>query len=409
MSDNTCAVCGSAAVQCCANCRAVRYCSKAHQRVHWNGGHKAACRPFRVVSSSVLGRHWVAARDVAPGEVLLEEKPLATGPKAGSRPVCLTCYAPLPERGGYTCSACGWPMCGTQCETAPVHRTTECPLIAGRYDPGRAAAAAYCFVLPLRCMLLDERRCRKFRSLQSHIDDRLDTPLYRAYAVNVAKFVLDQLGLRSSGGHDERSALEAAAILDTNAFDVRRAGGRNFRAVYDEASMMAHSCTANTKHVFIGDVVNGWPSIRVLATMPIGRGCPITATYTHTLWCTRDRRQHLITAKCFRCVCPRCEDPTELGTHIGSVACRTCNAVQVVAESVKHCWPCQICGRQTDGNAVEAEQQIRSLDRRELFDFEQFVEQVHSDTMPPLHANHYTTVSVKYALAQLYDERITGE
>lgn len=406
---NACAVCSAPATHRCANCRTAGYCGRAHQRAHWKDGHKAACHPYAVIECPELGRHWVATRDIAAGEVLLEERPLAVGPKAGSPAVCLACYAPSARAA---CSACGWPVCGPQCETAPVHRDAECPLIAGHYDHHRHRTAAYCFVLPLRCMLLTGADTAAFRSLQSHLDARLDTPLYRAYAVNVAEFVLDQLGLRSidSDGvkHDERSALGAAAILDTNAFEVRRPGGRTFRAVYTRASIMAHSCTPNTKHVFFGDPANGQPSIRVVATMPISRGQSVTATYTQTLWCTRDRRRHLLAAKCFECTCPRCTDPAELGTHLGSVACRTCGALGPATTAADVCQCANRSQCSTDRDVADAERTVRSFDKTDCTGFERFLEKSVTGAMRPLHSNHYITVAVKYALTQLYSDRISG-
>ncbi|XP_025405379.1 uncharacterized protein LOC112679701 [Sipha flava] len=138
MEADGCAVCGAPAAQRCANCLAARYCGRAHQRAHWTeGGHKSACRPYVVASSPELGRHWVTVRDVAVGEVLLEERPLAVGPKAGSPPVCLTCYAPAT---GHACSGCGWPVCGPRCEAAPVHRLAECSLVRGHFDERHLSA-----------------------------------------------------------------------------------------------------------------------------------------------------------------------------------------------------------------------------------------------------------------------------
>lgn len=410
-------MCGVPAALRCANCRAAWYCGKPHQRAHWTGGpHKAVCRPYAVATSPELGRHWVASRDIAAGEVLLEERPMAVGPKAGSpAPICLTCYAPLDGRR--SCSGCGWPVCGTRCEAAPVHREAECRLIAGHYD--RHRSAVYCFLLPLRCLLLadrdDGRSVVDFRSLQSHLDVRLDTPLYRAYAVNVAAFVLDRLGLRATMAadgrpHDVRSVLEAAAVLDTNAFEVRRPGGRIFRAVYHRASMMSHSCVANTKHVFVGDVADGLPSIRVVATVPIDRGRPVTATYTQTLWCTLDRRRHLSAAKCFECSCARCEDPTELGTHVGSVACRWCAKGRLPAGHRG----CTDCGREAGdadvvGDVDKAQRSVRSLSKTDCTGFERFLERVYAGELRSLHADHHVTVNVKYALAQLYGDRVSGQ
>lgn len=43
--------------------------------------------------------------------------------------------------------------------------------------------------------------------------------------------------------------------------------------------------------------------------------------YTHALWSTRARRAHLSETKYFSCHCKRCADPTELGTHLGTLKC----------------------------------------------------------------------------------------
>lgn len=43
--------------------------------------------------------------------------------------------------------------------------------------------------------------------------------------------------------------------------------------------------------------------------------------YTHALWSTLARREHLLATKYFACRCERCEDPTELGSHLGTLKC----------------------------------------------------------------------------------------
>lgn len=403
LPNESCATCGAPATQRCSKCRVTRYCGKEHQRAHW-ATHRAACRPYVVATSEPLGRHWVAARDIDAGEVLLEERPLVVGPKAASLAVCLTCYARPPTNA--LCSGCGWPSCGPACSASASHRD-ECKLIAGHYRPG--VIGTYCFVMPVRCMLLRGHAATAFQTLQSHVDTRSDTPLYRAYAINVVAFALDRLGLRAAG-HDERSAFRAAAVLDTNAFDVRRPGGRHFRALYVEASLMAHDCTPNTKHVFVDHDHDG-PAIRVVATVPIGRGQPVTATYTQTLWGTRDRRRHLLAAKCFRCECRRCADPAELGAHLGSDACRACPGGRVPPDHGR----CSECGHEwldSDRDTFErreadAERHVRSLQPTDLAGFELFLEQVRERAVP-LHHDHHVAVGVKYALVQLYGDTLSG-
>lgn len=41
--------------------------------------------------------------------------------------------------------------------------------------------------------------------------------------------------------------------------------------------------------------------------------------YTHSLWGTFARREHLYNAKKFWCQCPRCKDPSEFGTNFSTV------------------------------------------------------------------------------------------
>ncbi len=41
--------------------------------------------------------------------------------------------------------------------------------------------------------------------------------------------------------------------------------------------------------------------------------------YTHSLWGTHSRREHLFNAKKFWCECPRCGDPTEFGTDFSTL------------------------------------------------------------------------------------------
>jgi hypothetical protein len=43
--------------------------------------------------------------------------------------------------------------------------------------------------------------------------------------------------------------------------------------------------------------------------------------YTHALWGTQARREHLAATKYFTCRCERCVDPTELGTYISGIRC----------------------------------------------------------------------------------------
>jgi len=103
-----------------------------------------------------------------------------------------------------------------------------------------------------------------------------------------------------------------------------------------------------------------------------------------------------------------------LGTHLGSAACSggddsgECPGGRATA--VGH-WLCGTCGRlATEVEAAHALQAVGVLSKtRDCAGFERFLERVRDGTMLPLHDNHHVTVSVKYALAQLYADRISGK
>ena len=50
----------------------------------------------------------------------------------------------------------------------------------------------------------------------------------------------------------------------------------------------------------------------------------ITISYTSLMTSTRTRRRLLRDNWCFECSCTRCRDPTEMGSHLGSLRCQQC-------------------------------------------------------------------------------------
>ncbi|KAL4707889.1 hypothetical protein ACJJTC_010324 [Scirpophaga incertulas] len=185
-------------------------------------------------------------------------------------------------------------------------------------------------------------------ALESHLEDRINTPLYMILKANLVTFIIQVLGM----SFDEETILKVASILDTNTFDVRLPdASTRLRAIYVTASMMNHSCKPNTRHVIIDNDHN----FAVIATVPISKGEMITTTYTQTLWGTLDRRQHLRSNKCF--------------------------------DSVKCFW----------GNKALSEE-LRKLKKDNPLQFEDFITK-YSQT---LHPNNHLVVQAKLALVQIY-------
>ena len=78
----------------------------------------------------------VARRDLKPGDMILREKPIVTGPNldnasAGgllSQAVCLGCFAPITQNKFHPCRKCKAPLCSASCEDHPNH-VEECVIL----------------------------------------------------------------------------------------------------------------------------------------------------------------------------------------------------------------------------------------------------------------------------------------
>lgn len=75
------------------------------------------------------------------------------------------------------------------------------------------------------------------------------------------------------------------------------------------------------------------------------RGEHLSTMYTHALWSTRARREHLLATKYFACRCRRCADPTELGTHLGTLNCPCKNGLMLPNDPLNPNtdWSCDTC------------------------------------------------------------------
>lgn len=423
----TCDVCQQPANQICGGCKLVYYCSRPHQKLGWREGHKFKCCAFKIEYSDTLGRHMIATRDIKQGEMILKEKPAVIGPKVACTTVCLSCGKYLDPNeyqdnfDYYKCSKCNWPMCGPACENAEVHKP-ECKAMTDRkykcdikYIGSNKVQAAYCVISPLRVLLMRYSNPLQFENimnLESHLEDRINTPLYMVLKANLVTFVVQVLELP----FDEETILKVASIFDTNSFDVRSPDGtKRLRAIYLTASMIDHSCKPNTKHVYLGDNFH----LAMIATVPITKGELITATYCQSLWGTLDRRKILMTNKFFACDCNRCKDPTELGTNLGNIYCSVCNnAFRQTSQwrgAMLHStdpldenapWKCEKCehsilAKQMFWGNNALKQDLYKLNKSNPKDFEDFIDK-YSQT---LHPSNHLVVQAKLALVQIYGNK----
>lgn len=106
---------------------------------------------------------------------------------------------------------------------------------------------------------------------------------------------------------DERIMTVACKIMDANCFETityRDDKLTSLKGLYPVASFMNHCCVPNTMHNFDRNF-----KMIVKATLPIYKGQEITTSYTHLIWPTVVRQNHLLMSKQFICTCARCCDP----------------------------------------------------------------------------------------------------
>ena len=168
---------------------------------------------------------------------------------------------------------------------------------------------------------------------------------------------------------------------------------------------MAHDCVPNTScsvHPYT-------QRMTLRAAVDIQAGQMITTSYTFTLDGTHRRRTHLKATKFFDCQCRRCGDPTELGTHLSSLACPKCNGQQFTVPEDPldpDCyWKCLDDDCQYRIGSSRVQQLLNCLQRKadalnydDVSGLESFID----DWSPILHPNHFILIGIKYYLCHFY-------
>ncbi|XP_015519883.1 SET domain-containing protein SmydA-8 [Neodiprion lecontei] len=314
-SDNVegaCAICEKLATLRCSNCKAQFYCTKQHQKDDWSR-HKTACRSWEIRENRELGRHLLAARDLDAGDLVVCEPPLVWGPVPHSlERVCVGCGS---RQAHSRCPGCTWPACSPRCLGLTDHdrHGTECAILA------KCRILPRCdLLLPLRFLLLRRRSPKRWallEALQCHDDSRGPGTEAHEEMLSLREHLAPFLAM-------DQAAADAfprvCGLIDVNALETNPPEGS--AALYETACLLEHNCIANTRHSFSIDA-KGRPCITVRTVTAVQKGEHLSTIYTHALWATRSRREHLLATKYFSCRCQRCADPTELGTYLGTLVC----------------------------------------------------------------------------------------
>ncbi|XP_060817403.1 SET domain-containing protein SmydA-8-like [Bombus pascuorum] len=397
-TEGICPICNQRATLKCNGCKQQFYCKKEHQRQDWPI-HRSNCQAWEIRESCELGRYLVASRDLNPGDVILSESPLVWGPALHSdQRVCVGCGKQC-DSSDTRCTKCLWPACDTNCSglTDKNRHGLECSfLIKARIIPR-------CDVLLVIRMLILWRKKLKYwysiEKLQSHQDSRGQGTNAYEETMNIYRHIERLLP-------DDPSSKDIVhkicGLIDVNALETVPPEG--CVAIYETACLLEHSCLANTRHSFKIDD-KGRPRITVIAVCSIQKWDHLSTMYTHALWSTRARRAHLSETKYFSCHCKRCADPTELGTHLGTLKCPRDNDFILPKDPLNFDsqWECNSCpGTLT---ASEVTQFVGKLEE----DVDEIMYQANKNKLVDLlsrlttllHPGHQLCTSVSHSLIQL--------
>jgi len=374
---------------------------------HWKKNKSVAA--YKVANDPVLGNHLVAATNIKEGEIILQESPLVVGPAQQTLPVCLSCYTPVD--GSYKCPRSGWPLKGPECARAVAKNPevvipSQCDAQFEIEDYDQYSYMYECIIV-LRALLLQKTNPTKYKalmSLESHMEDRRGTEIWQKTQENVIDVMKKTLGVMvfeaiyPEMDFSDETIQKIQGILETNKKEIRLAAS-DVEALYITACLMEHSCRPNVKITFEKDF-----SITVRAGRDITEGEHISTMYSHAMWGTVARREHLFGTKKFWCECVRCKDVTEFGSNMSTILSDGEPMLPSDPLDMNSDWVCEKTGAKRPAEEVKEEMarigvELQMLTAKSSIDeAEQFIEEYSS----LLHPNHYHMVAIKHQLMQMY-------
>jgi len=344
----------------CTSCQ-VYMCTR-HKVVH--RGKTGTCFPYKVEYRDKMGRILVATRNIKKGEVICEEKPAIVGPYSRSTPQCLQCFRTLQSDHQYTCSGCGYPMCGDQCCKGNYHKE-ECMVfmkagLRAKVEDMECFDSQYSAISVLRLLLLMEKEklaelagsniesdyllCLSESLMDHNLERREAQPeIWQFEQDYMVDFIHQKCGLQDRFTAEEIHSANGRIMMNATSLELPETGYGRGAGLFPIYSMMNTSCRNNTKSNVLPD-----HSVEILAKVKIKAGQEITNQYHKPDKAAFIRRQTMKEKWFFDCSCPRCMDPTELGSHYSSLLCPKVRCGGVVVSLEPACntadWACQQCG-----------------------------------------------------------------
>lgn len=277
------------------------------------------------------GKYVLAAVDIPAGTLVLKETPLIEGPKQSSSLVCVGCCSVMEKCA--QCEWCGLPLCQKCCNISSLH-SEECKLFQENkmrfiIESEKDQIKYYSIVTILRALLSG-----KVEEFESHQKRRDGTPIW-LYVESTVVPVLVNLKRENKIMFTSEMIHAAAGVLDTNTFELKIIQDdqvtRIGRGLYQHASMLNNNCQPTCRKQF------NWNEISVYTCRHVSAGEELSICYTGLLQPTHIRQTVFQQTKHFKCLCVRCQDPTELKTHLGSIKCPECGDI---ADPINNQWKC---------------------------------------------------------------------
>uniref|UniRef100_A0A336N0L6 CSON008066 protein n=1 Tax=Culicoides sonorensis TaxID=179676 RepID=A0A336N0L6_CULSO len=438
-----CAFCeANDAAMTCSGCKSATYCSVEHQKSHWKT-HKEECRAYKIFDDKMTGRYLVTTRDISADSFIMSESPLVVGPKWSLeeqdrlKPVipCVGCFNPVPIYASTRCPVCNWPACSTKCEGLQNEKLhgLECGILAfGKSSYKNKEENPEVFLdfyrsdalFALKCLMLKIKKPKKWDELlklNAYEMERKKSPFYEDANERVVKYlqrnfldvvknIEEKTGRKILTDYDSNTLQKICGIIELYSMLIPLSNGQELSGLFPTACLLKHSCIPNCSYTF--NMTDGF-KIKLTAGCDIKKGKVLTTSYTHILWGTFARREHLLQTRYTKCVCERCIDKTELGTYFSALRCfgteiAHCNGIQLPNDPLdeKSDWSCDKCPitittEHVLGLMSQMQDEVDSI----IYNKDASVTSTETliDKLSQfLHKNHYHLFALKHSLIQMY-------
>ncbi|CAG5095368.1 Similar to SmydA-8: SET domain-containing protein SmydA-8 [Cotesia congregata] len=232
--------------------------------------------------SDKLGRYLIAAKKIAPGEVILRDNPIVVGAASfNDNSLCFSCFRviePKPIGLKFPCPKCKVAIfCSTNCETREsLHTPEECKLLKDKLSESVNQDVRGILLL-IRLLLTKKRNAELWNriiNLEAHLEERRNTYVWKERQEEIEILKMFEFG------ENDEDLQRLCGIIDVNSFELRSPGSLDsaLRGLYAEAALMAHDCRGNT-HLTVDDDFQ----LTVYASQSINEGEPILFNYTSSL------------------------------------------------------------------------------------------------------------------------------